>query len=54
MSEKRKKKKAIGRALWIVCRYCGIEYLEEKESVKNDGYVECPNCGARLNLMEDA
>ena len=42
------KKDEYNKAVWIFCRSCGCEYIEEKEWITNDGFVECPVCNHRL------
>ena len=38
------------KAVWIYCRNCGCEYLEERQWVLADGLVECPNCKNKLRI----
>jgi hypothetical protein len=42
--------KKIKKAFWIYCRSCGIEYLDEKEWVSQQGITECPACKNKLRI----
>lgn len=46
--ENKKKSKEIKVAVYITCRSCGCEYLEDKEWIIEDFKSECPVCGKTL------
>lgn len=38
-------------AVYIECRTCGLNYIEEKEWLFRDGKTECPYCRMILRLL---
>ena len=48
--KKQKEEKPVVEAIWITCRFCGTERIEEKAWVIEDLKTECPVCGTILEL----
>jgi hypothetical protein len=42
--------KNIKKGVFIKCRKCGINYIEDMEWIMKDGISPCPNCQNELLL----
>ena len=38
------------KAIYVVCRNCGCEYLEDKSWFKHDNKTKCPMCDNVLEM----
>ena len=47
---KKKVEAAIEIGVWVICSFCGTEYLENKACVLELHVTECPVCGAKLGI----
>lgn len=45
------KKEIVEKAVYVTCRSCGCEYLEQKEWIMNDFTTSCPACKVKLRLF---
>ncbi len=43
-------KELILQGVFITCRQCGCEYIEEKDWIKKDGRTKCPLCDSILKI----
>ena len=47
---KKVKEEHFEEAVWIVCRECGLEYIESKEWIMQDFKTDCPFCKSVLKV----
>ena len=53
MKKIKKPEEIIQRGVWVTCRECGTEFLEDKSWILEDGIVECPICGNKLGTISE-